>query len=118
MFIVSRYRAPWVAFAFIAVVAIGAYMRWEQSSETEAEKLKEDRTQFVEFKKDLAPVGLPEKTLNSHVLFEVFRCGVLSIDERTYCNKVGEDFFSSLSEEQKEKIRPILQKYFANRTPR
>lgn len=117
MFIVSRYRAPWVAFAFIAVVAIGAFMRYEQSSEEEAVKMQADRAEFVQFKKDLAPLELSEKTLNSNVLFEVFRCGVRSVTERTYCNNLGEEFFGSLTEEQKTKIRPILQKYFENRTP-
>lgn len=115
MLIVSRYRAPWVAFVFIAVVAIGAYMRFEQSSEQEAQNLESDRAEFAEFKKDLAPLNLSDTTLNSTVLFELFRCGVRSINEPGYCNKIGEDFFGNLTEEQKTEIRPILQKYFSNR---
>ena len=54
MFIVSRYRAPWVAFAFIAVVSIGAFMRFQQSAETDAKNLELDRAEFQLFKKDLA----------------------------------------------------------------
>ena len=104
MFIVSRYRAPWVAFAFIAVVSIGAFMRFQQSAETDA--------------KNLAPINLPEKMMNSTVLFELFRCGVRSINEAGYCNKIGEDFFSQLSDEQKKAIRPIFNKYFSNRPVR
>mgnify|MGYP007084208333 CR=1 FL=1 len=88
MFIVSRYRAPWVAFAFIAVVSIGAFMRFQQSA------------------------------MNSTVLFELFRCGVRSINEAGYCNKIGEDFFKQLSDEQKTAIRPIFNKYFSNRPVR
>lgn len=114
MFIVSRYRAPWVAFAFIAVVSIGAFMRFQQSAET----LELDRAEFQLFKKDLAPVNLPEKTMNSTVLFELFRCGVRSINEAGYCNKIGEDFFKQLSDEQKTAIRPIFNKYFSNRPVR
>ena len=53
MFIVSRYRAPWVAFAFIAVVSIGAFMRFQQSAETDAKNLELDRAEFQLFKKDL-----------------------------------------------------------------
>ncbi len=118
MFIVSRYRAPWVAFAFIAVVSIGAFMRFQQSSENEAKNLEFDREEFQLFKKDLAPVNLSEKTLNSTVLFELFRCGVRSINEAGYCNKIGEDFFKQLSDEQKTAIRPIFNKYFNNRPVR
>ena len=51
MFIVSRYRAPWVAFAFIAVVSIGAFMRFQQSAETDAKNLELDRAEFQLFKK-------------------------------------------------------------------
>ena len=80
MFIVSRYRAPWVAFAFIAVVSIGAFMRFQQSAETDAKNLELDRA--------------------------------------GYCNKIGEDFFSQLSDEQKKAIRPIFNKYFSNRPVR
>ena len=76
MFIVSRYRAPWVAFAFIAVVSIGAFMRFQQSAETDAKNLELD------------------------------------------CNKIGEDFFKQLSDEQKTAIRPIFNKYFSNRPVR
>ena len=94
MVIVSRYRAPWVAFAFIAVVSIGAFMRFQQSAETDAKNLELDRAEFQLFKKDLAPINLPEKMMNSTVLFELFRCGVRSINEAGYCNKIGEDFFS------------------------
>ena len=104
MFIVSRYRAPWVAFAFIAVVSIGAFMRFQQSAETDAKNLELDRAEFQLFKKDLAPINLPEKVMNSTVLFELFRC--------------GEDFFSQLSDEQKKAIRPIFNKYFSNRPVR
>lgn len=118
MFIVSRYRAPWVAFAFIAVVSIGAFMRFQQSAETDAKNLELDRAEFQLFKKDWAPVNLPEKTMNSTVLFELFRCGVRSINEAGYCNKIGEDFFKQLSDEQKTAIRPIFNKYFSNRPVR
>ena len=40
--------------------------------------------------------------MNSTVLFELFRCGVRSINEAGYCNKIGEDFFSQLSDEQRK----------------
>jgi membrane protein implicated in regulation of membrane protease activity len=60
MFIVSRYRAPWVAFAFIAVVSIGAFMRFQQSAETDAKNLELDRAEFQLFKKDLAPINARE----------------------------------------------------------
>ena len=111
MFIVSRYRAPWVAFAFIAVVSIGAFMRFQQSAETDAKNLELDRAEFQLF-------NLPEKTMNSTVLFELFRCGVRSINEAGYCNKIGEDLFKQLSDEQKKAIRPIFNKYFSNRPVR
>ena len=56
--------------------------------------------------------------MNSTVFFELFRCGVRSINEAGYCNKIGEDFFSQLSDEQKKAIRPIFNKYFSNRPVR
>lgn len=106
MFIVSRNRAPWVAFAFIAVVSIGAFMRFQQSAETDAKNLELDREEFQLFKKDLAPINLPEKMMNSTVLFELFRCGVRSINEAGYCNKIGEDFSAScLTNKRKPFVR-------------
>lgn len=82
------------------------------------EKLRTRPSRIPAFKKDLAPVNLPEKTMNSTVLFELFRCGVRSINEAGYCNKIGEDFFKQLSDEQKTVIRPIFNKYFSNRPVR
>ena len=77
MLIFSRSRSPWVAFAFILVVAVGAFMRFQQSAENEEAQLKIDQAGFVEFKQDLTALKIPEKTLNSRTLFEVYQQAVL-----------------------------------------
>ncbi len=112
MLIFSRSRSPWVAFAFILVVAVGAFMRFQQSAENEEAQLKIDQAGFVEFKQDLTALKIPEKTLNSRTLFEVYRCGMGSITERNYCAHLGDEFFGSLTDEQKKAIRLILEKHF------
>lgn len=115
MFLFSRYKAPWVGFVFIAVVAVGALMRFQLSSEEEAQRMAQDKVGFEEFKKDLAPLKLSDKVLNSTSLFELYRCGVLSVTEGNYCNRIAESFFESLTEDQKKELAPIIDKHFNHR---
>lgn len=112
MLIFSRSRSPWIAAAFVAVLAAGAYMRFAADSENEAVQLEKDRKSYVVFKEDAARISLPQKVLDSRTMFEFYRCGVRSITEKTYCERIAENFFSELSLEEKEKLRPLLEKHF------
>lgn len=112
MLIFSRNKSPWIAAAFICVIAVGAFMRFEQSAEEEAQLLAKDKESFEVFKKDLGPLQLTQENLNSRVLFEFYRCGVHSIVERTYCSKINDNFVNTLSPDQRKEIIPILEKHF------
>ena len=47
-------------------------MRFQQSAETDAKNLELDRAEFQLFKKDLAPVNLPEKDDELNGSFRAF----------------------------------------------
>lgn len=112
MIIFSRYKAPWVGFVFILVLVIASLMRFQTNLDQEKELLARDQQAFLTFKQDFAKLGVSEQILDSKMLFEVYRCGVRSIEDRGYCGKLADQLYNDLNEKQREAMREIVEKYF------
>lgn len=114
MFIFSRSRGPWVAFVFILIIAVGALMRWQSTMDEEESMLQSECAAFVEFNtKAEALLNLTDKQRESGLLFEAFKCRKPAPGDRKYCNQVAEKLYDILSEEQREKFKPLVQEYFS-----
>ena len=113
MLIFSRYRAPWVGFVFILVLVVGSLMRYQTYIDTEKELIEKDQAGFVDFKADFSKLGgINEKLLNSKLLFEVYRCGVRSIEDKGYCSQLVDELYNQLTEGQREGMKQLVDKYF------
>lgn len=114
MFIFSRYRAPWVAPVFIAVLVLGAFFSWQESQRDEAAHVASERTAFVEFeKKAQEALKLTDEQKASGLLFEAFKCRRPAPSEKAFCDKVADKFFRILSPEQREAFKPLVLEYFS-----
>ena len=112
MIIFSRYRAPWVGFVFILILVIASLMRLQTNMDEEKELLAKDQAGFLTFKEDMAKLDVNAQILNSKMLFEIYRCGVRSINDKSYCEKLAEQLYNDLNEKQREGMKKLVEKYF------
>lgn len=113
MLIFSRNRGPWVVTAFVVVVATGSFIKFHADAEKEAAAIEKDKQSFVAFNQSVQKeLGKAHKLINSELLFEFYRCGILSNREKSYCNAKTDEVFKQLNSEQQKALVPVFKKFF------
>ncbi len=113
MLIFSRHRGPWVAAIFIVVVAVGSLIKFQAEAEKETSAIEKDRQSFITFNESVGKeLGMTHKLINSELLFEFYRCGILSNREKSYCNAKTDELLKELTSEQQKALVPVFKKFF------
>lgn len=116
MLIFSRHRGPWVVAVFVILIAVASFLKFQAEAEKEAVSIEKDRQSFIPFNESVKErIGQTHELINSELLFEFYRCGILSNREKAYCNAKTDELMKKLTSEQQKALVPVFKNFFMSR---